>query len=201
MKRAGPVITLLVLAAGVTGCGDTGITEQELRDARHEAFANGRQAGYADGARVGQRRAGKRIAAVRDQAFRRGVDYVLHGLDVQPGQDYAIAFKQTRRGYLFVKDSLAMKPGKTYECPPQSPYCTVADSATAVPSTTLEPAPADPCDPSYPNVCLDATAIDYDCAGSDQDGPEYVEGPVRILGSDHFQLDGHPRDGIGCENR
>jgi hypothetical protein len=74
----------------------------------------------------------------------------------------------------------------------------VAVGDSDVPAATSEPAPADPCDPSYPNVCLDPRVVDYDCAGSGEDGPEFVEGPVRILGSDPYDLDGYPRDGLGC---
>ncbi len=203
MKRFKPITVALVLAAGIAGCAENGITEEELRAEKRESFAEGRDAGYEAGVRTGRREASEERAEARDArgaAFERGIDYVLHDLRVVPGQDYAIAFKQGGRGF-FVKDSLPMKPGKTYECPPQSPYCTVGDSDTAVPSATSEPAPQDPCDPSYPNVCLDPAAADYDCAGSGDDGPEFVEGPVRILGADPYDLDGSPRDGIGCEPR
>lgn len=54
------------------------------------------------------------------------------------------------------------------------------------------------CDPDYSGACLDPTAPDYDCAGGTGDGPRYVEGPVRVRGSDPFGLDGNG-DGIGCE--
>lgn len=198
MKPLASIALALVLVAAVAGCGETGISDQELREAKRESFAQGKAAGHAAGVRQVRREVRARVAAARTASFERGVDFVLHGLDVVRGQDYAIAFKQGRRGY-FVKDSLPMKPGKTYECPPQSPYCTVGDSATAVPQATSGPAPADPCAPSYPNVCLDPAAADYDCAGAGGDGPEFVQGPVRILGSDPFDLDGAPRDGLGCD--
>jgi hypothetical protein len=32
--------------------------------------------------------------------------------------------------------------------------------------------PREDCDPSYPEVCLDPYAADYDCAGGSGDGPE-----------------------------
>jgi hypothetical protein len=201
MKRLPSIAVSLVLVALVAGCAESGVSEQELQTAEHDAFAQGRHAGFADGLRASRRASHARVEASRDAAFQRGfdsgVDYVLRDHDVTPGQDYAIAFRQGRRGF-FVKDWLPMKPGQSYECPPQSPVCTVTVDGTEVPAATAEPAPADPCDPSYPNVCLDADAPDYDCAGSGEDGPEFVEGPVRILGSDPFDLDGNPRDGIGC---
>ena len=47
----------------------------------------------------------------------------------------------------------------------------------------------DPCIPPGPDV---------DCAGGRGDGPRYVEGPVRVTGSDPYGLD-RDGDGIGCE--
>ena len=52
------------------------------------------------------------------------------------------------------------------------------------------------CEPGY-SKCLDRSAIDYDCRGNG-DGPKYVQGPIRVTGSDPFDLDSN-RDGIGCE--
>lgn len=54
------------------------------------------------------------------------------------------------------------------------------------------------CDPSYPDVCLDPAAYDYDCASGTGDGPEYVEGPLTVLPPDPYGLDGNG-DGIGCD--
>jgi hypothetical protein len=54
------------------------------------------------------------------------------------------------------------------------------------------------CDPNYEGACLDPEAEDYDCAGGEGDGPEYVEGPIRITGEDRFGLDGN-EDGVACE--
>jgi hypothetical protein len=39
---------------------------------------------------------------------------------------------------------------------------------------------------------------DVDCAGGSGDGPRYVNGPVRVTGSDPYGLDGDG-DGIACE--
>ena len=67
--------------------------------------------------------------------------------------------------------------------------------STAPPPTT----PARNCDPSYPDVCLDPAVEDYDCAGGSGNGPEYVEGPIRVLPPDPFHLD-RDGDGLGCED-
>lgn len=54
------------------------------------------------------------------------------------------------------------------------------------------------CHPSYKGACLKVNAGDYDCAGGSGNGPNYVQGPIRVVGSDPFRLDAD-RDGIGCE--
>jgi hypothetical protein len=61
------------------------------------------------------------------------------------------------------------------------------------------PPPAPDCDPSYPDVCLDPAVEDYDCASGSGNGPEYLEGPIRVLPPDPFDLD-REGDGVGCEN-
>jgi PASTA domain-containing protein len=77
--------------------------------------------------------------------------------------------------------------------------------AKAPPPTTAPPppppstAPAENCDPSYPDVCLDPSAEDYDCAGGSGNGPEFVEGPIRVRPPDPFGLDADG-DGWGCED-
>lgn len=52
------------------------------------------------------------------------------------------------------------------------------------------------CDPHY-NPCV-PVASDVDCAGGSGNGPAYVEGPVRVIGTDIYGLD-RDGDGIGCE--
>jgi hypothetical protein len=52
--------------------------------------------------------------------------------------------------------------------------------------------PAAACDPNYEG-CV-PIASDVDCEGGDGDGPAYVAGPLRVIGSDIYGLD---RDGDG----
>jgi len=52
------------------------------------------------------------------------------------------------------------------------------------------------CDPNY-SGCV-PIASDVDCAGRGGNGPAYVQGPVRVIGSDIYELD-RDGDGIGCE--
>jgi hypothetical protein len=41
-------------------------------------------------------------------------------------------------------------------------------------------------------------ASDVDCAGGSGNGPAYVVGPVKVIGSDIYGLDAD-HDGFGCE--
>jgi resuscitation-promoting factor RpfB len=54
------------------------------------------------------------------------------------------------------------------------------------------------CDPNYSGGCV-PIASDVDCAGGSGDGPEYVAGPVRVVGDDVYGLD-RDHDGLGCED-
>jgi resuscitation-promoting factor RpfB len=55
------------------------------------------------------------------------------------------------------------------------------------------------CHPSYEGACV-PIASDVDCAGGSGNGPEYVDGPVYLIGPDEYGLDGNDNDGIGCES-
>jgi hypothetical protein len=54
------------------------------------------------------------------------------------------------------------------------------------------------CDPNYKGRCLKPNVSDYDCAGGSGNGPYYVSGPFRVVGTDHYRLDAD-HDGIACE--
>jgi beta-lactam-binding protein with PASTA domain len=87
---------------------------------------------------------------------------------------------------------------------PDSTITLVVAKAPPPPQTTEPPpppptAPARNCDPSYPDVCLDPNASDYDCAGGSGNGPRYVEGPIQVRPPDPFGLDADG-DGVGCED-
>lgn len=53
------------------------------------------------------------------------------------------------------------------------------------------------CDPNYTG-CV-PIASDVDCAAGSGNGPEYVEGPVAVVGEDVYGLD-RDKDGTGCED-
>ena len=54
------------------------------------------------------------------------------------------------------------------------------------------------CDPNYSGACVPMTGRDVDCAGKGGDGPLFVQGPFRVVGSDPYRLDSDG-DGIACE--
>ena len=58
-----------------------------------------------------------------------------------------------------------------------------------------EPSPEE-CVPGY-SACLDPALGDYDCEGAG-DGPGFLDAPLRVTGSDPFDLD-PDHDGFGCD--
>ncbi len=54
------------------------------------------------------------------------------------------------------------------------------------------------CNSYYPDVCLQNGIGDYDCAGGSGNGPNYVNGPIKVLPGDPYGLD-RDGDGWGCE--
>jgi hypothetical protein len=57
----------------------------------------------------------------------------------------------------------------------------------------------DGCDPNYADTCVPIVS-DVDCARGSGNGPEYVQGPRRVIGVDIYDLD---RDGdrIVCDRQ
>jgi hypothetical protein len=78
------------------------------------------------------------------------------------------------------------------------PATTRRATTTSRRATTTTSAPARNCDPAYPDACLHDGIGDYDCAGGSGNGPNYVEGPIRVRAPDPFGLD-RDGDGVGCE--
>ena len=72
---------------------------------------------------------------------------------------------------------------------------TVQAAPKPAPAAKRAPKPSG-CDPNY-SGCV-PIASDVDCAGGSGDGPEYVSGPVRVVGTDKYRLD-NDKDGLGCE--
>jgi hypothetical protein len=66
-----------------------------------------------------------------------------------------------------------------------------------LPAAPVAPATAAECDPNYDMACV-PIADDVDCAGGNGNGPAYVQGPVRVIGKDIYELD-RDGDGWACE--
>lgn len=80
------------------------------------------------------------------------------------------------------------------------PLLLVAALAALALATAAGPAAATRhrCDPNYKGRCLRPNVSDYDCAGGSGNGPYYVSGPFRVVGTDHYRLDAD-HDRIACE--
>ncbi|HEV7772643.1 MAG TPA: excalibur domain-containing protein [Conexibacter sp.] len=78
---------------------------------------------------------------------------------------------------------------------------TAATVATAAPPTgpTATVANKRHCDRNYSGRCLRPNVSDYDCAGGSGNGPYYVRGPFRVVGTDHYGLDSD-HDGTACKS-
>ncbi|SNT28562.1 G5 domain-containing protein [Asanoa hainanensis] len=73
---------------------------------------------------------------------------------------------------------------------------TVITKAPVTQVTRVGTKAAKRCDPNY-SGCV-PIASDVDCAGGSGNGPAYVQGPVRVIGSDIYDLD-RDGDGIACD--
>lgn len=83
---------------------------------------------------------------------------------------------------------------KTTEATTTEPVTEVTAIGTYV--APVAPPKAANCDPNY-SGCV-PIASDVDCAGGRGNGPAYTSGPVQVIGTDIYGLDGD-NDGIGCE--
>ncbi|MGY0233189.1 G5 domain-containing protein [Longispora urticae] len=73
----------------------------------------------------------------------------------------------------------------------------VVTTAPVTEVTSVGTRSAPTCDPNYSGPCV-PIASDVDCAGGKGNGPAYVRGPVYVIGTDIYDLDGDD-DGVGCE--
>ena len=95
----------------------------------------------------------------------------------------------------------AVAPHTTQPAPPAQNPAPPQNAAPAPRTTTTPPPPAaaSNCDPAYPDNCLRDGIGDYDCAGGSGNGPNYVQGPLKVLPPDPFRLDADG-NGVGCES-
>ncbi len=79
---------------------------------------------------------------------------------------------------------------------PARQRASTSSASTATPGRTAAQARSGGCHSGY-GGCV-PIAADVDCAGGGGNGPKFVRGPVRVLGSDEYGLD-RDRDGVACE--
>ncbi len=92
--------------------------------------------------------------------------------------------------------SFASTPPETTSATPLPPVLPLP-LPPPTPPPPLEPEPASECDANYKGACV-PIASDVDCEGGSGNGPEYVQGPVYIVGEDIYGLDNNG-DKRGCE--
>jgi PASTA domain len=112
-----------------------------------------------------------------------------------------VTYKSTARYPAGTVISQSRKAGA--EVLPDTTVSVMVAKAPPPPPSTAPPAPpptAPPrsCHSSYEGECLKVGIGDYDCAGGSGNGPNYVQGTVRVVGPDEFDLD-RDGDGWGCE--
>ena len=94
----------------------------------------------------------------------------------------------------------APAPRPTTRSRPPTPTKPETRAVEAAPKPAPEPEVAGEspgCDSNY-DGCV-PIARDVDCEGGNGDGPAYVAGPVRVIGSDIYGLDRGGEPGVGCE--
>lgn len=79
----------------------------------------------------------------------------------------------------------------------QQAAAAAAAAKVQTPVRPVVPAAPSGCDRNYSGACV-PIASDVDCAGGSGNGPAYVGGPVKVVGSDIYGLD-RDGDGFGCE--
>jgi hypothetical protein len=87
----------------------------------------------------------------------------------------------------------------TYTIGPSVPL----PQATPPPAAPPPPPPPPPltssCDSCHPDVCIPIGAADRDCTGGSGNGPNYIQGPVRVVCHPDPHGPDHNGDGWGCE--
>lgn len=73
----------------------------------------------------------------------------------------------------------------------------IKSQVTKKPVTQVVAIGTNNCDPNY-SGCV-PIASDVDCAGGSGNGPAYVKGPVKVIGSDIYDLD-RDGDGYACDD-
>jgi hypothetical protein len=109
-------------------------------------------------------------------------------------------------GRVVVGEEVRVAPvGEVISVGTKAPVVVPPPPVPVAPPVVAPPAPIEAavpggggCDPNYDGDCVPIDS-DVDCAGGSGNGPSYVQGPVRVIGTDIYGLDGNDNDGLGCE--
>lgn len=93
--------------------------------------------------------------------------------------------------------SVSLKENINRQAPTPTETAALTNKLQVSPSPSPTTMKKSNCDPNY-SGCV-PIASDVDCAGGKGNGPAYVDGPVRVIGVDKYDLD-KDGDGIACEN-
>ncbi len=88
------------------------------------------------------------------------------------------------------------RPAAAPVAPAPAPNPTAPKPTAPKPTAPKQASPRSGCDSNY-SGCVPIDS-DVDCAGGSGNGPSYVSGPVRVIGSDIYGLD-RDGDGIACD--
>jgi hypothetical protein len=191
---AGSIGTLLLAAGLLSGCGQAATPTAATASTAAATMSTPAPTTTAPPATTVRTATVPRLVGMKAGQARTALS--RHGLR------WTVSYKSTNR---FAPGTVISQSGKAgAEVRPGARVALVIAEAPPPPPTTAPPPPTTSaprnCDPAYPGVCLHQGIGDYDCAGGSGNGPNYVEGPVRVLPPDPFDLDGYDNDGIGCES-
>lgn len=117
------------------------------------------------------------------------------------GQDDPVRLQWFSDRQLEAEQMMAAAAATTTLLPVTAPPTTTPPTPSSIsqPVVPLASVPAKGgCDPNYSGACVPISS-DVDCAGGSGNGPDYVAGPVYVVGEDIYGLDGNDNDGVGCE--
>jgi hypothetical protein len=189
MRSAKPVISAVMLCLAIAGCAPDGGTLEEA-GVTSESPAVGESAAPSDSASATP----TPTPTTRTVTETRKIPYKTRRVN-----DAGLARGKTRVRVPGVAGVRTLTYELTYTDGVETDRKLVRQVVTRRPVTrviAVGTKAARQCDPNY-SGCV-PVASDVDCAGGSGDGPGYAQGPVRVTGSDIYDLD-RDGDGLACD--